>query len=160
MVAAKKADFYAIAQQYHISPVMARIIRNRDVIEEADIRKFLHGTRQDLYAPDLLKDMDKAVDILLELGVRQVFLSMGAAGVLYGNARGKKRIPNYPAEIRNTTGAGDSFMAALVMAYLSEFSTEKAARCGLAAAAICIEGENTINEKLSRQAVLDRISEN
>lgn len=51
-------------------------------------------------------------------------------------------------------------MAALVMAYLSEFSTEKAARCGLAAAAICIEGENTINEKLSRQAVLDRISEN
>ena len=52
------------------------------------------------------------------------------------------------------------FMAALVMAYLSEFSTEKAARCGLAAAAICIEGENTINEKLSRQAVLDRISEN
>ena len=30
----------------------------------------------------------KAVDILLELGVRQVFLSMGAAGVLYGNARG------------------------------------------------------------------------
>ena len=28
-VAAKKADFYAIAQQYHISPVMARIIRNR-----------------------------------------------------------------------------------------------------------------------------------
>lgn len=40
MVAAKKADFYAIAQQYHISPVMARIIRNRDVIEEADIHKF------------------------------------------------------------------------------------------------------------------------
>ena len=66
MVAAKKADFYAIAQQYHISPVMARIIRNRDVIEEADIYKFLHGTRQDLYAPNLMKDMDKAVDILLD----------------------------------------------------------------------------------------------
>ena len=66
MVAAKKADFYAIAQQYHISPVMARIIRNRDVIEEADIHKFLHGTRQDLYAPNLMKDMDKAVDILLD----------------------------------------------------------------------------------------------
>ena len=31
---------------------MARIIRNRDVIEEADIYKFLHGTRQDLYAPE------------------------------------------------------------------------------------------------------------
>ena len=66
MVAAKKADFYAIAQQYHISPVMARIIRNRDVIEEADIYKFLHGTRQDLYAPNLMKDMDKAVKLCTE----------------------------------------------------------------------------------------------
>ena len=64
MVAAKKADFYAIAQQYHISPVLARIIRNRDVIDNADIDKFLSGTRKDLYAPDLLKDMDKSVAIL------------------------------------------------------------------------------------------------
>ena len=66
MVAAKKADFYAIAQQYHISPVLARIIRNRDVIDNADIDKFLSGTRKDLYAPDLLKDMDKSVAILMD----------------------------------------------------------------------------------------------
>ena len=51
-------------------------------------------------------------------------------------------------------------MAALALAYLNEFSTEKAARCGLAAAAICIEGENTINEKLSKQAVLQLIQDN
>lgn len=35
----------------------------------------------------------KAVDILLELGVRQVFLSMGAAGVLYGNAGVRSAFP-------------------------------------------------------------------
>lgn len=66
MVAAKRADFNKIAQQYGISPVLARIIRNRDVVEERDIEKFLHGTRADLYPPLLLKDMEKAVDILLE----------------------------------------------------------------------------------------------
>lgn len=66
MVAAKKADFDAISQKYHISPVLARIIRNRDVVADQDIDRFLNGTREHLYAPELLKDMDKAVDILLE----------------------------------------------------------------------------------------------
>jgi single-stranded-DNA-specific exonuclease len=66
MVAAKRADFNAIAEKYGISPVLARIIRNRDVIEDKDIDKFLNGTRSDLYPPYLLKDMDKAVDIMCE----------------------------------------------------------------------------------------------
>lgn len=65
MVAAKRADFDAIAERYRISPVLARIIRNRDVVGDEDIDKFLNGTRADLYAPGLLKDMDRAVEILL-----------------------------------------------------------------------------------------------
>lgn len=64
MVAAKRADFNAISQKYNISPVLARIIRNRDVIYDEDIRKFLNGTLEDLYAPTQMKDMSKAVDIL------------------------------------------------------------------------------------------------
>jgi len=66
MVAAKRADFNAIAQKYQISPVLARIIRNRDIIKDEEINKFLNGTRADLYAPELLKDMDKAVELLLQ----------------------------------------------------------------------------------------------
>lgn len=65
MVAAKRADFQRLSQEFHISPVLARIIRNRDVITNEDMRKFLYGTMDDLYAPALLKDMDKAVDILI-----------------------------------------------------------------------------------------------
>ena len=64
-VAAKRADFNAIAEKYKITPVVARIIRNRDIIEDADIDKFLHGGISDLYSPFLLKDMEKAVDMLL-----------------------------------------------------------------------------------------------
>jgi single-stranded-DNA-specific exonuclease len=66
MVAAKKADFNAISKKYGITPVLARIIRNRDVIEDRDIDRFLNGTIKDLYSPYLLKDMEKAVDIILE----------------------------------------------------------------------------------------------
>ncbi|MCM1183659.1 MAG: single-stranded-DNA-specific exonuclease RecJ [Roseburia sp.] len=65
MVAAKRADFQAIAEKYGISPVLARIIRNRDVVGEEEMERFLHATRKDLYDPLLLKDMEKAVRILL-----------------------------------------------------------------------------------------------
>lgn len=64
-VAAKRADFDAIAQKYNITPVLARIIRNRDIVSDTDIDKFLNGGMGDLYSPLLLKDMEKAVDLLL-----------------------------------------------------------------------------------------------
>lgn len=66
MLHTKRADFSAIAERFHISPVTARIIRNRDITGEHEIEKYLHGTRRDLYDPHLLKDMDRAVDILRE----------------------------------------------------------------------------------------------
>lgn len=63
-VTAKKADFNKISEEFGISPVIARIIRNRDVEGSTAIRKFLYGSKKDLYSPMLLKDMDKAVEII------------------------------------------------------------------------------------------------
>lgn len=66
MVAAKRADFKGIGERFGIDQVTARIIRNRDVIGEKAIEKYLHGSRKDFYSPWLLKDMEKAVAILRE----------------------------------------------------------------------------------------------
>lgn len=66
MVAAKRADFKGIGERFGIDQVTARIIRNRDVIGEKAIEKYLHGSRKDFYSPWLLKDMEKAVSILRE----------------------------------------------------------------------------------------------
>lgn len=66
MVAAKRADFKGIGERFGIDQVTARIIRNRDVIGEKAIEKYLHGSRKDFYTPWLLKDMEKAVAILQE----------------------------------------------------------------------------------------------
>lgn len=66
MVAAKRADFKEIGERFGIDQVTARIIRNRDVIGEEAIEKYLHGSRKDFYSPWLLKDMEKAVAILQE----------------------------------------------------------------------------------------------
>ncbi|MCR5654600.1 MAG: single-stranded-DNA-specific exonuclease RecJ [Lachnospiraceae bacterium] len=59
-------DFQAIAHKFGIDPVTARVLVNRGLKEDADFERFLHGTRADLYAPFLLKDMEKAVMLLLQ----------------------------------------------------------------------------------------------
>ncbi len=65
MVAAKKADFNQIAEKYHITPVLARILRNRDIIGDEEIYRYLHGSMEDLYDPLLMKDMSQAAEIIL-----------------------------------------------------------------------------------------------
>ena len=65
-VAAKKAYFDKWAKEFHISPVTARILRNRDLTEESQIQKFLYGKLEDCYSPWLLKDMDRAVEEILK----------------------------------------------------------------------------------------------
>lgn len=66
MVSAKKADFNAIAEKFRIDPVIARIIRNRDIVGEEAIDRFLHGTLQDLHDPFLLADAQKGAEIVRE----------------------------------------------------------------------------------------------
>ena len=62
----KKADFGTIAEKYLISPITARLIRNRDIIGDDAIDFYLNGTIADLYDGMLMKDMDRAVEILAE----------------------------------------------------------------------------------------------
>ena len=64
MIYSKRADFAEIGKRFSVDPVTARIIRNRDVVGDDEIRKYLYGTKEDMYSPWLLKDMEKAVGIL------------------------------------------------------------------------------------------------
>lgn len=62
----KKADFKGIGERFGIDQVTARIIRNRDIMEEEEIEIFLHGTRNDLHDPKLMKDAELLVDCLVD----------------------------------------------------------------------------------------------
>lgn len=64
VVMAKKADFQKIGKEFGIDPVVARLIRNRDVEGMDDIRSYLCGTLDDIPSPWLLKDMKKATEVL------------------------------------------------------------------------------------------------
>lgn len=62
----KGADFAGIGKKFQISPRLACLIRNRDVVGEEAIGQYLNGTIGDLCDGMLMKDMDKAVEILRE----------------------------------------------------------------------------------------------
>lgn len=66
MLQTKRADFTALAERFGITPVTARIIRNRGIVGEEEIERYLHGTVRDLYSPHLMKGMDRAVALLKE----------------------------------------------------------------------------------------------
>ena len=63
-VSAKKADFTEIGKKFHITPMTARIIRNRDITGEEQIRRFLHGGVEDFYSPWELYGMKEGIALL------------------------------------------------------------------------------------------------
>lgn len=63
---AKKADFNSLSQKYDIDPVIARIIRNRDVVTDSEYEMYLSEDMSRLHNPWLLKDMNKAIDIIMK----------------------------------------------------------------------------------------------
>ena len=66
MVQTKRADFNGLAECLGVSPVSVRIMRNRGLETEEEMRKYLYGTLDELYDGSLMKDMGKAVKILTE----------------------------------------------------------------------------------------------
>lgn len=66
MVSAKRADFAKIAKDCGISVILARLIRNRDIVGSAQTEKFLRGGLRDLWDPCLLPDAVRAADLLAQ----------------------------------------------------------------------------------------------
>ncbi len=66
MITAKRADFRQIGDRFGISPMLARLMINRDLETEEEMKSYLYGSLSDLPEPELLKDADKAAQILLE----------------------------------------------------------------------------------------------
>lgn len=62
----KGADFRRIGEKFQISPRIASLIRNREIIEDEEIHEYLYGSIVDLHDGMLMKDMNRGVDILLE----------------------------------------------------------------------------------------------
>lgn len=99
----------------------------------------------------------RAARALLDAGLQRVFLSLGTDGVLAADRTGQVLVPCFPAQVRNTTGAGDAFMAGLIWAFLQGLSLAGSAAAASAAASLAVESEETINPLLSASALRARM---
>lgn len=104
------------------------------------------------------ESLERAAKTLLDTGLERVFISLGSEGVYAADHSGSVRAPCLPAAVANSTGAGDAFMAALAWAWLEEADLAATAAYAQAAAAIAIEGEETINPAMSPEALRLRAS--
>lgn len=105
------------------------------------------------------ESLRRAARKFLDMGLEQVFISLGGDGVYCANHHTQVKLPGYPAKVANTTGAGDSFMAALAWSWQQGLSLEDSARAGLAAASICIASEETISPRISAENILSILGE-
>lgn len=145
-------DPVSTTKMHKLQKVLGRIHTFKPNRLEAELLTGIHITDE--------SSLKLAAGLLLNTGMKRVFISMGADGVFCAERGHNVLLPAFPTEVRNTTGGGDCFMAGLAYAYKKGMSLEDSARIALAAGSICAEGENTINEELSEREVYDRAGMN
>ncbi len=102
-------------------------------------------------------DAERAARALLSTGLQRVVLSLGAEGCVAVTESETVWMDNLPAEMVNTTGCGDAFMAALVWAHLQGYDLRDTLRAGLAAASIAIESTETISPEMGEELLRQRM---
>ena len=101
----------------------------------------------------------RAAEALLGMGARRVFLTLGAHGVCCADESGTLLLPGVKARVRNATGAGDAFTAALAWATVKELPLRAAALAGMAAAGIAVESLETVSGEMSEALLMERMNE-
>ena len=97
---------------------------------------------------------EKAARALLAAGVKRVFLSLGAQGMLAAEGEKLISLPCEQARVLNTTGAGDAVTAALVWAGVRGLDLERSLRFALRAGAVTTECMEANNPALSELPAL------
>ncbi|HAS73815.1 MAG TPA: kinase [Clostridiales bacterium UBA8960] len=106
-----------------------------------------------------IDDAKRAADVFHYKGVSQVFISLGEEGVFVSDGRESFVLKAPKIEIVNATGAGDAFIAALGFGCVMQMNTRASAHLAIAASAIAISHENTINPMMSKASLFEKAKE-
>lgn len=130
------ADPVSTVKAERLKPVLGRLFAVKPNRMEAE-----HLTGE--------KEAELAAKALLDAGVKRVFISLGAEGMLAGEENKLLRLPNVQAQVVNTTGAGDAATAALVWAGVNGLDLQASALAALRAGALTTECVEANNPKLA-----------
>ena len=144
------ADPVSTAKAEKLRPVLGRLHTLKPNRMEAELLSGVAITDGD--------SLNRAADALLSTGLRRVFISLGGDGMFAADHNGRVHVPCCPGQMVNTTGCGDAGMAAIAWAYLEGTDLEDTARAAMAAGAIAMESQETINPAMSAEHLKARLS--
>ena len=119
-------------------PIFADPVSTAKAVKLRPILGKLHTLKPNRIEAELLSGVSitdeaslaAAAQALLDTGLRRVFISLGGDGVYAADHNGAVHVPCLPAQMVNTTGCGDAFMAAIAWAYLEGTDLTGTARAG------------------------------
>ena len=148
-------------------PVFCETISVAKVQRIAKVLPYIHTLRSDLADVECLLgttindqvSLDLAIDKLLDEGIENVFIALSAHEVICASKQKRLRLANQTSGISSKNGARDSFMAALVWAYMKETDLETAALAAMASATICASSNNMVNEQLNESYLMQTMEQ-
>ena len=105
-----------------------------------------------------LANAEEAVISMLGAGVKEVYLTLGGKGVVAG-VKGERimHMPGYAEHLVNTSGCGDSFIAAVIHAHLQGAGMKEKVKAGVAASSISMETKSAVNPALTAENLQKRM---
>ena len=144
------ADMVSTIKGVNFLPVLDRIHTIKANKLEAEVLSGMSITDD--------KTLLEAAEAIRAKGVQNVFISLGGDGMYVASDKGTFKIPALKTEVKSTTGAGDSAMAALAWCYVNGIDPETAAGYANAAASITIGSFDTISPDMSVENMLSRLA--
>ncbi|SHH02480.1 carbohydrate kinase family protein [Tepidibacter thalassicus] len=127
--------------------------------------KYFHTIKPNRHEAEVLvgfkikddRDLKRAGDYFLSLGIENVFISLDEEGIYYCNELKSGKIKANNVVVKNVTGAGDSFVAGLGYGYMNNLSIEEIVKFAIGMSIITISHEETIHPDMSYELVENTI---
>ncbi|MGL5439573.1 MAG: PfkB family carbohydrate kinase [Filifactoraceae bacterium] len=145
------ADTVSCTKAVKLKPVLSSLYAIKPNKDEVEILSDVKITDE--------ASLNKAMDVLLEKGVKNIYISMGEKGVFYGNKNQRGFVQTKPCKMISATGAGDAMMAGLVYGELKGFETETTIAYGQAMARMALSSEETISSQINPLKIKQMVEE-
>jgi len=140
-------------------PIVAEPVSTAKAGKFANVLDKIYVMKPNSYELELLsgveivdeESLNKAVDVMIEKGVKHLVVSMGEKGVYYAFKDVRRRFDVLPCHVVNTTGCGDALLGGITSGIDAGLDMEKAIECGMRAAALCIETNSVVSCNLSEE---------
>ena len=159
---------YLLREYGSVTPIFADSVSTTYAEKLIDNMKGIHTLKPNLLEAEVLSgmriesfdDLKKAASVLLAKGVHRVFISLGRHGVFYADAEGvqRYRCAHPMDQIANATGAGDSFLGALLYSHVRGLSLEETLQAAMAVSMLTIQSDATINPLMSEELLMENIA--